>query len=171
MGSEMCIRDRVQCPQDDPAFFEQWWRAAAVAGIPSRRLSKDEALALEPNLSNNILGAFTCPDAHVDVFRLVLANIEAAVARGARFHTYSKVSSIYTVDGMVRGVRYRNTRTGEEEDIKCNVVINAAGGWAQEVAALAGVDVPVRCDKGALLVLNHRPVSYTHLTLPTNREV
>lgn len=158
-----CVEDvgglMVQCPQDDPAFFEQWWRAAAVAGIPSRRLSKDEALALEPNLSNNILGAFTCPDAHVDVFRLVLANIEAAVDRGARFHTYSKVSSIYTVDGMVRGVRYRNTRTGEEEDIKCNVVINAAGGWAQEVAALAGVDVPVRCDKGALLVLNHRPAS------------
>ena len=158
-----CVEDigglMVQCPQDDPAFFEQWWRAAGDADIPSRRLNAEEALALEPNLAANILGAFTCPDAHVDVFRLVLANIEAAVGRGARFHTYSKVNSIQSADGRVRGVGYSNTLTGEKHEIACEVVINAAGGWAQEAAALAGVEVPVRCDKGTLLVLNHRPSS------------
>ena len=143
-----CVEDigglMVQCPQDDPAFFEQWWRAAGDADIPSRRLNAEEALALEPNLAANILGAFTCPDAHVDVFRLVLANIEAAVGRGARFHTYSKVNSIQSADGRVRGVGYSNTLTGEKHEIACEVVINAAGGWAQEAAALAGVEVPVR---------------------------
>jgi glycerol-3-phosphate dehydrogenase len=149
----------VQCSQDDPAFFEKWWRAAGNAGIQSRRLTADEAHELEPNLATNILGAFTSPDAHVDVFRLVLANIQASQARGAQFHPYSKLASIRSVDGCVRGVRYRNTRTGEEEEISCEVVINAAGGWAQSVAALAGVEVPVRCDKGTLLVLNHRASS------------
>ena len=158
-----CVEDIgglfVQCSQDDPAFFEKWWRAAGNAGIRSRRLSGEEARELEPRLATNIHGAFTCPDAHVDVFRLVLANIQAAQARGARFHPYSKVVSIRTTNGCVRGVRYRNTRTGEEEDISCDVVINAAGGWAQDVAALASVEVPVRCDKGTLLVLNHRHCS------------
>src|ERR1035438_2681501 len=96
------------------------------------------------------LGAFTSPDAHVDVFRLVLANIQASQARGAQFHPYSKLDSIRCVDRCVRGVRYRNTRTGEEGEISCEVVINAAGGWAQSVAALAGVEVPVRCDTGTL---------------------
>lgn len=146
----------VECAQDDPAFFEQWRRAAEEAGIRSRHLSPEETRELEPNLATGILGANTCPDAHVDVFRLVLANLEAAAARGGRFRTYSKVTSIHTVNGRVRGVRYRNTRSGEEEEISCEVVVNAAGGWAQSVAALAGVEVPVRCDKGALLVLNHR---------------
>src|ERR1039458_10146010 len=103
--------------KDDRAFFNQWWRAAEAAGIRSRRLSADEARELEPNLATNILGAFTCPDAHVDVFRLVLANLEAAVARGGRFHTYSKVTSIHTTNGRVRGVRYRNTLRGEEHEI------------------------------------------------------
>jgi glycerol-3-phosphate dehydrogenase len=158
-----CVEDIgglfVQCPQDDPGFFEKWWRAIGNAGIQSRRLTADEAHELEPNLAANILGAFTSPDAHVDVFRLVLANIQAAQARGARFHPYCKLVSIHSANGCVRGVRYRNTRTGEEEDISCDVVINAAGGWAQSVAALAGVDVPVRCDKGTLLVLNHRASS------------
>ncbi len=156
-----CIEDIgglfVQCPRDEPAFFEKWWRGAANAGIRSRRISADEALELEPNLTTDILGAFTSPDAHVDVFRLVLANMQAAQARGARVHPYSKVTSIQTVDGYVRGVRYRNTRNGEEEEISCDIVINAAGGWARQVAALAGVEVRVRCDKGTLLVLNHRP--------------
>ena len=158
-----CVEDIgglfVQCPQDDSAFFEKWWRAAENAGIPSRRLTAKEAHELEPNLARDIRGAFTCPDAHVDVFRLVLAIIQAAQARGARFHSYCKVVSIHSTDGCVRGVRYRNTRTGEEEEISCGMVINAAGGWAQSIAALAGVEIPVRCDKGTLLVLNHRPAS------------
>ena len=72
------------------------------------------------------------------------------------FHTYSEVISIDTANGRVRAVRYRNTRSGEEHGIACEMVINAAGGWAQSVAALAGVEVPIRCDKGTLLVLNHR---------------
>jgi len=155
-----CVEDIgglfVQCAQDDPAFFEKWWHAAGKAGIPTQRLSAEEALALEPNLPTDIRGAFTCPDAHVDVFRLVLANLEAAVARGGVFHTYSEVISIDTANGRVRAVRYRNTRSGEEHEIACEMVINAAGGWAQSVAALAGVEVPIRCDKGTLLVLNHR---------------
>jgi glycerol-3-phosphate dehydrogenase len=146
----------VQCAQDDPSFFEEWWRAAQAAGISSQRLSPEEAREQEPNLATNILGAFTCPDAHVDVFRLVLANLEAAVARGGRFQTYSEVTSIRTANGRVCGVRYRNTRSGEEDEISCEVVINAAGAWAQNIATLAGVEVPIRCDKGALLVLNHR---------------
>jgi glycerol-3-phosphate dehydrogenase len=146
----------VKCAQDDPAFFEQWWRAAGEVGIRSHRLSRDEARDLEPNLAPDILGAYTCPDAHVDVFRLVLANLEAAVAHGGRFLTYSEATSILTTDGRVRGVRYRNTRSGEEDEISCEVVINATGGWAQGIAAMAGVDVPMLCDKGTLLVLNHR---------------
>ncbi len=146
----------VQCAQDDPAYSEQWWRAAEKIGMGSKRLSAEEARALEPNLGKDIRGAFTSEDGHVDVFHLVLANLEAAVARGARFHTYSKVTSIRIDGGRVRAVHYRNTRTGEEHEISCEIVINASGGWAESVASLAGVDVPVRCDKGSLLVLNHR---------------
>jgi len=146
----------VQCAQDDPAFFDQWQRAAEAAGIRSSQMSADEARELEPNLATNILGAFTCPDAHVDVFRLVLANLEAAVTRGGRFHTYNEVTAIHTANGRVRAVRYRNTLSGEEHELPCEMVINAAGGWAQGIAALTGVEVPIRCDKGTLLVLNHR---------------
>jgi glycerol-3-phosphate dehydrogenase len=155
-----CVHDTgglfVQCRQDDPAFFEQWFESCLKIGLPSSRLSRDEALAMEPNLPEDILGAFTCPDAHVDVFQLTLSNIESAVARGAQFKTYCEVKAIDIAGGSVKGVRYRDTLTGEEGYIGCEMVVNAAGGWAEKVAELAGVEVPLRCDKGTLLILNHR---------------
>jgi glycerol-3-phosphate dehydrogenase len=155
-----CVHDTgglfVQCRQDDPKFFEQWYESCKKIGLPTERLSADDALALEPNLPPDILGAFTCPDAHVDVFQLTLSNIESAVARGAQFKTYCEVKAIGIDNGRVKSVRYRDTLTGEENEIACEMVINAAGGWAEKVAELAGVEVPLRCDKGTLLVLNHR---------------
>jgi len=155
-----CVHDTgglfVQCRQDDPAFFEQWYESCIKIGLPSDRLSADEALGMEPNLPTDILGAFTCPDAHVDVFQLTLSNIESAVARGAQFKTYCEVKAIDIAGGKVKGVRYRDTLTGDEGYIGCEMVINAAGGWAEKVAELAGVEVPLRCDKGTLLILNHR---------------
>lgn len=158
-----CVHDVgglfVQYPQDDPAFFPRWKAACQGAGIASERLSADETLALEPNLPKDILGAFTSPDAHIDVFQLTRSNIGAAVARGAEFRAYCEVTAINIEGGRVRSVDYRNSRTGEEGRIACEIVINAGGGWAQTVAAMAGADVPVRCDKGSLLVLNHNLVT------------
>lgn len=155
-----CVEDAgglfVQLPEDDPTFFERWWRAANEAGIPTTRLTADEARALEPGLAEEMLGAFTCPDAHVDVFRLVLANVEAALQRGAGFRSYAQVTALEQAAGRGLHVAYRDTRSGEEHRIVCEMVVNAAGGWAGQVAALAGAHVPVTCDKGTLLVLNHR---------------
>lgn len=158
-----CVHDTgglfVRYPQDDPAFFDRWDAACARIGLPTRPLDADEARALEPNLPDTILGAATCPDAHVDVFQLTLANLRAAVARGGRFRPYAEVTAIHRQDGQVNSVAFRDTLTGEQETIACELVVNAAGGWTQQVAALAGIHVPVRCDKGSLLVLNHNLVS------------
>lgn len=158
-----CVHDVgglfVMYPQDDPAFFKQWEDACVTAGMPIERLSAAETLALEPNLPRNILGAFTCPDAHIDVFQITLSNIEAAVARGGGFRPYTEVVAIEIEDRKVKGVVARDARTGAETQIACDVLVNASGGWSQKVAALAGVEVPVRCDKGSLVILNHNLVT------------
>ncbi len=155
-----CVQDTgglfVEYPQDDPKFFEQWFECCEKNGLPSKRLSADEALDLEPHLPRNILGAFTCADGHIQVFDLTMSNVESAVARGAGFKTYCEVRAIDIEKGQVKGVRCHDRLTGEDSYIGCEIVINASGGWAQKVAELAGVEVPVRCDKGSLLVLNHR---------------
>jgi glycerol-3-phosphate dehydrogenase len=154
-----CVHDTgglfVHLAGDDPGYVAQWVEGCKRIGIPTEELSRDEVLSLEPNVPSDVVKAYTCPDGHIDVFQLVLANMEAAVAKGARFRTYSEVTAIVVENHRIKGVRYRDVNTGEEESLECEFVINAAGGWAQQVAALAGVDVPVRCDRGALLIFNH----------------
>jgi len=154
-----CVHDVggmfVHVRGDDPHYVEQWVAGCKRVGIPIKELSRDEALSLEPNLPADILKAYTCPDGHIDVFQLTLANIESAVSKGATFRAYSEVVGIEIENHRVRGVRYRDVNTGEEESLQCEIVINAAGGWAQQIAAMAGVEVPVRCDRGALLIFNH----------------
>ena len=154
-----CVHDTgglfVQLDGDDPGYVTQWADGCKRIGIPTQELSRDEALGLEPNLPAHVVKAYTCPDGHIDVFQLVLANIEAAIAKGAGLKTYSEVTAIEVENHKIKGVRYRDTNTGEEQFLACEFVVNAAGGWAQQVAALAGVEVPVRCDRGALLIFNH----------------
>jgi glycerol-3-phosphate dehydrogenase len=149
----------VHLPQDDASFVPQWVESCANAGIATEHLGRDEALVLEPNLPPDIIAAYTCPDAHVDVFQLVTANVESAVARGGVFKTYAEVTGIVRQDGSVTGVEYRDSLSGEQQSIRCEMVINAGGGWAQQIASMAGVDVPVRCDRGALLIMNQRLVN------------
>jgi len=154
-----CVHDTggmfVHVRGDDPAYVEQWAATCERVGIESHALSASETLSMEPNLPQDIVKAYTAPDGHVDVFQLTLANLEAAISRGAIFRAYSEVIRIDVEGNRVRGIRFRDTNTGEENSIGCEVVINAAGGWAQQVAAMAGVEVPVRCDRGALLIFNH----------------
>ncbi len=154
-----CVHDTggmfVHVRGDDPQYVQQWADGCNKIGIATQELSRDEALSLEPNLPADIVKAYTCPDGHIDVFQLTLANIESAVAKGAIFRAYSEVTGIELENHRVRGVRFRDVNTGEEDSVECEIVINAAGGWAQQVAAMAGVEVPVRCDRGALLIFNH----------------
>ena len=149
----------VHLPQDDASFVAQWVEGCAKAGIPTEHLCRNEALALEPNLPSDIVEAYTCPDAHIDAFQIVIANIEAAVARGASFRTYAEVTGMQRQNGTLTGVEYRDCLTREQHSIACELVINASGGWAQHTASMAGVDVPVRCDRGALLIMNQLLVS------------
>jgi len=155
----LCVHDVggmfVHVKGDDPQYVQQWADGCSKIGIPTQELSRDEALSLEPNLPSDMVKAYTCPDGHIDVFQLTLANIEAAVSKGAIFRGYSEVIGIEIADHRVKGVRFRDVNTGEEDTVACEIVINAAGGWAQQIAAIAGVEVPVRCDRGALLIFNH----------------
>ena len=56
----------------------------------------------------------------------------------------------------VTGAVVHDHVTGKETEIHADVVINAAGPWSEKVAAMAGVDVPIRPSPGVLLALRGR---------------
>jgi glycerol-3-phosphate dehydrogenase len=52
----------------------------------------------------------------------------------------------------------RDTRTGEEAEIRAQVTVSATGAWAGQVAHMAGCSVAVRGGRGVMIAMNHRLV-------------
>jgi glycerol-3-phosphate dehydrogenase len=122
---------------------------------PHTRLTAEEALKAEPGLTRELIGAVTMEEWGVDPHRLVYANVEDAVAHGARAMNHTKVVDLIRDGGKVIGVRYR-AADGEMSEARARVVVNATGPWSPEVSGMAGVPVKLRPAKGIHIVYPHR---------------
>jgi glycine/D-amino acid oxidase-like deaminating enzyme len=106
-------------------------------GVPVGVLDVAAAAAITPFEPDGIAGATWGPaDGVVDPHGLTMAYLELARARGAEIRFRHAVTSVgRAAAGWV-------VRAGPGE-FAAGLVVNAAGGWAGQVAALAGLDVPV----------------------------
>jgi len=145
--------------QDPPNYPEELMRACERLGIPAQELPLAEVLQGEPSLTPHIKRAICVPDASIDPFRLIRANVEEAERLGAKFFPHRQVESISTNQGSIHGLRARDSRTGEEFHLDCRFLVNAAGVWAGRIGQLAGAPLEVVFSKGSLIVLNQRLVS------------
>lgn len=117
-------------------------------GRPHVRLSAADAAALVPGLSREgLVGALTFDEWAVEPRALVAAVIAEAAEKGARV-LRGEVTGLLRENGRVAGARLRGGAS-----LKARVVINAAGPWADRVAALAGASAPLTLRKGVHLVL------------------
>jgi len=122
---------------------------------PHRRLTPDEAHQVEPGLAPDIVGAMTVEEWGVDPHRLVYANVQDAVAHGAKAMNHTRVIELIKDAGKVIGVRFR-APDGEISEARARVVVNASGPWSPELGAMAGVSIHLRPAKGIHIVYPHR---------------
>jgi glycine/D-amino acid oxidase-like deaminating enzyme len=117
------------------------------AGVEVHHVAADEVANYEPHLTGDIAGAAFYPqDCQVQPVLMAAHLLRMAREGGARVRTGT------TVTGFLRdGDRVTGVRT-DRGDIAAGHVVNAAGVWAGEVAALAGVEVPVQPRRGFILV-------------------
>jgi sarcosine oxidase subunit beta len=106
-------------------------------GVPVDVLDVAAATEITPFEPDGIAGAtWGAADGVVDPHGLTAAYLALARAHGADIRFRHAVTSLdRTAPGWV-------VRAGPEE-FAAGLVVNAAGGWAGQVAALAGLDVPV----------------------------
>jgi sarcosine oxidase subunit beta len=125
--------------EGDLARFREALELQHAHGIPSRELAPAEALELVPQLDlDGILAATFCPrDGHASPEAVVQGYAAAAAARGVRVRQRCAVTGIDVRGGRIHGVE---TSAGR---VETGVVVCAAGAWSREVAALAGVELPV----------------------------
>ncbi|MEV3967732.1 FAD-binding oxidoreductase [Streptomyces sp. NPDC050698] len=127
-------------------------RAAGVEAVP---VPSDRLTDLEPYLTPGLAGGVHYPqDAQV---MPALAAAHLLRASKARVLTGREVTGVLRgPGGAVRGVRT------DRGDLHAPAVVNAAGTWGGEVAARAGVSLPVLPRRGFVLVTEPLPPRIRH---------
>lgn len=143
--------------ESDLAYKEPFLEACAACGIPYEELTREQALALEPNLNPGLLAAVRVPDGTFEAFRFCLSLLATAKRHGAEVHAYTEVLELLRDGrGAVRGVRVRDRMGHRVYEIEGDMVVNATGAWASDVAAMAGISVPVNPTPGVMVSLDTR---------------
>lgn len=117
-------------------------------GYQARWLDPKEVRSLEPDLALDMIGsrvAYFPDEGWVDPARLVAALLSTARASGAQVRPHSAAVGMSTTGDRIDGVR-----TSDGETVRTDAVVNCAGPGADEVAALAGLDLPMRNTAGLL---------------------
>jgi glycerol-3-phosphate dehydrogenase len=158
-----CIEDTgglfVTTPWDDPAFGDTFLEGCRATGVPVEEIPVAEALRGEPRLHSGISRAFAVPDAALDPWKLVWGCARSAQQHGAEILLYHRVVALERNGRRVTGAVLRNELTGEELRMRAEIVVNAAGAWAGQIADLAGGRVNVLPGKGIMIAMNHRLVN------------
>lgn len=101
-----------------------------------------QMLEIVPNLNQqNLLGGtFSPEDGSCSPLLFTHSAYKHAQKNGAQFHFDEQVTGMITEGGKICGVK------SDRGTYHTNLIINAAGAWANPVANLAGITVPVRPD-------------------------
>lgn len=130
--------------------------AKRKGGLRHARLSRTDALALEPGLAPEVEGALTLDEWGCDVYRLAALNALDAREAGADLFPHTEVVDVLFSGRTLRGVRARDHITGREWEVEGRLIVNAGGPWAARVAALAGGTCALRPGKGIHVTFERR---------------
>ena len=125
--------------EDDVELFQRNAELQRRNGVPTEWLSPEQARERSPIVSvDDVLGATYCAlDGHASPESVVQGYASGARAHGAVIRTGAGVTGIRTAAGRVTGV------VTDDGVVKTDTVVCTAGAWSREVAAMAGVELPV----------------------------
>lgn len=115
-------------------------------------LGPQEVARLEPRLTGDLVGGALLSGEHqVNPMLLAEAYKRAAIRRGAAFRHDCQVTALRR-----RGDRVVGVEVGKEF-LPCHTVVNAAGAWAGQLAATAGMALPVEPVRGQIVLTDALP--------------
>lgn len=149
----------VATREDTYAHLLHFASEQRASGVVAEPVAAADLPDLEPRISRDLVGGVLYPqDMQVQPMLAAAHIIEAARATGRT--TLMTECAVIGIDldasGAVCGVRTA------EGTIATRHVINAAGTWGGEVAALAGVELPILPRRGFILVTEPLPPVVRH---------
>jgi hydrogen cyanide synthase HcnC len=115
-------------------------------------LTPSQLAAAEPALTQDVRGALRfVGDDQLNPYKFADALRAGARALGARILPHTEVTGLVRAGSSVVGV------VTPRQTIGCEVMVNAAGSWAGEIAAMAGINVPVYPVRGQIVCTETLP--------------
>ncbi len=146
-------------------------KQAALArsfGVEVEVISAQRAGELFPLLrTDDLHGGLWIPgDGKANPADLTMSLAKGARNRGVKIVEGCEVTGVLTDHGSVAGVRVRVD--GQEQDVRCEVLVNCAGQWARQFGRLAGVNVPLYSAEHFYIVTDR--IDGVHPMLPVMRD-
>ena len=131
---------------------------ARACGLDVRMIDGDEVRAINPYLSDEVIGASWCPtDGHANPLTTTLGYYKMARRLGARFITEEPVIALKKIKGHLRQV------ITAENVYECDTVILAAGLGSRDIAATVGIDIPMQPAMLESLVTEAQPPMFDQM--------
>jgi glycerol-3-phosphate dehydrogenase len=141
---------------DDPSYADRFFDGCHACGVEVEEITPAKAWSLEPNVSREISRAAIIPDGVVEPLRFSLAFAATARVNGAHFLRCTQVEGFLMEGNRVTGVRAWDRVTGERFDVRADMVVNAAGPWADKVSTMAGIRIPLSLSPGIHVIIGKR---------------
>ncbi|MCP4021862.1 MAG: anaerobic glycerol-3-phosphate dehydrogenase subunit A [Desulfobacteraceae bacterium] len=141
---------------DDEKYIADFPSLCKKGGIPCKSVDINAAKEMEPALARDIIAAYEVKDASINPFKLCIENISDAVQKGGRFLNFCKVKGFEIQNHHIAWADIHHEVSDSIFRIKARAYINASGAWANQIAAMAGLDIGMVYSKGSLLVTNKR---------------
>ncbi len=131
-------------------MLEELKKRADENGVPSEILTKEQVIAIEPNISKEVKGALLCPTGgNINPFALTAHAVENALDNGIKIAFGEEVKAIEKIEGGYKVTTSKNV-------YEAKVVINAAGLHSDDIARMIEpISWSIRPRKGEYYVLNH----------------
>jgi glycerol-3-phosphate dehydrogenase len=150
--------------EDDRPKLEELYERGITNGVKELRLlTKEEVLEMEPNLSDNTVGALYAPTAGIVCpFEMTIAMAENANQNGIQFSFDTEVKDILKLDegGYLIRTNHKEFRT--------KYVVNAAGAYADRIHNMvSSKKISITPRRGDYLILDKAVGSYVDKTIFT----
>lgn len=146
----------VAVTDEDVEYSKDFLEGCEVCGIPTQELTREETLRLEPNLNPDIKMSVRIPDATMDAMRMPLRFFATAKHNGAVIKPYTEVLDLVKQGDTVTGAKVVDHTSGNEYEIGADLVVSATGPWCGQIAAMAGVHVPILPAPGVMVAVRGR---------------
>jgi len=162
-----CGGIRFAYTPEEVAWFHRVASVGKLIGFDCEIIDRAKIRQIFPHIDTEgvLAGAWTTSDGHVDPAGITQAMAKGARDLGAKIVTQNRVIDLHQKPSGDWKV------ITEQGDIDCEIVVNAAGCYARQIAQMAGTDIPITNMKHTYIVTDEVPeFMQTDVEMPVIRD-